>query len=710
MYTEPTEFTNFKDRSGTLRAAILRIYDGTDYWFFGNVEMDIANNETGDTSTYHVYPLLDFDGIVESADFLRKTWAMVRLNVKLHNLPYRINASGNWICPHDDLVDAIKGSEVNLYLIAGPNVTSLDDCLLRFHGIVAGSIMLNEEELAFSCVDRSRLYRVFLPPETVESSGLWPSCPEKSRDKRIPILYGTFDQDFLSPATHNGLVRGIIVQETPPKWVIGKTATNTKIYIGTASRSNFYFEGDNVTFSTTGGYTMAQQDAVDGIYRGSKTLNLNETVEASLYYNRTSYPVVNPANAHDDTTAVATVQDNFSDNGTIMRGVAAWGIDNHDLLLTMISDETASIRILCEFRDINMVGGLTATDMNLGLAYGPTEEAQHITAWPIFVNQLGDSGWLYVEPLIAADYAEDIFANDVHLMFNVQTSSGGDGSTNNQNLCTIDELRVKLETNIKRWTDAWFEGIAFGDTNDHHAPDIIKDILETYCGLESKYIISANFSDAKRTAYGPMRVCLSSANAGYSDVIIRNIIEQSNISFFWNARSEPKCVHILRYGSETVTIDATITYADIIEKSVKLSKSDFSIDELVVYSRWQEEFGRFRDEDTYNAPVEGAGTGFMEVRWKFVNGNAVGYLGAGYVSNSNALWAFDRTIVELETKGFKYANLEIGDLIELDYNTFDPRIKAFTESWQDKVLIVIGLVQRANSTVIKVMETSFVET
>lgn len=702
MYDEPTEFTNFKDRSGALQAVILRVHIGSDRWFFGNVEMDIANNEDGDTSTYHVYPLFDFDGIVESIDSLRKTWTGVCLGVTIHNLPYRIDSSGDWVRPHDDLADLSKGNEVYLYLVAGPNVASLDDCLLRFYGIVAGNIVLDGNKLSFACADRSRLYRVFLPDTLVES--VWPSCPEDSRGKRIPIFYGDFDQDFSAPATHNGLIRGVRVQEAPPKWVFGIATSDVTLYMGSAGRARWYFEGDNITWAVTSSYKTGQQNAVDGIYRGSVILPLNETVEASLYYNRTSYPVVNPVNAHDDTTAEATVQDNHTDDGGNMIGVAAWGIDDSDLLQRLILDESANVRILCQFRNIDWSGGITGTIMSLGLMFGPTGRPEYNSLRSISMDDLGQSGWYNIEPIMASSFAQDIFANAIHFMFSAATTGGGDSTKNNQDICTIDELRVKVESNITTWTDAWYEGTGQAEDN---APDIIRDILEQYCNVPSALILNDHFDyiSTQDRFFAPMHVYLHSGNAGYSDAIIRQIIEQSNFTFCWNALSQPKCIRVIwptSTGSPPST--TTIVYADV-EGSIRVTKSDFIINRLKVFSRWQEEFGAYYDTDAF-----GSGAASMEVRWKFVNNTSYGYggaidnLGQWLITDSDALWKNPWIIVEFETKGFKYASLEIGDHIELDYTTFDPRLKAFGESWQDKRLMVVGLTQRADSTRIKAIE------
>jgi hypothetical protein len=91
------------------------------------------------------------------------------------------------------------------------------------------------------------------------------------------------------------------------------------------------------------------------------------------------------------------------------------------------------------------------------------------------------------------------------------------------------------------------------------------------------------------------QVNLHSGNEMWSDTLIRQICEQAPIAFCWNGLSKAYTIDL---DDSSPTIEFTIPMSHIRNNTWKVSRSTWFVNKMKVFSRYQQEKGRYIDERT----------------------------------------------------------------------------------------------------------------
>jgi len=290
----------------------------------------------------------------------------------------------------------------------------------------------------------------------------------------------------------------------------------------------------------------------------------------------------------------------------------------------------------------------------------------------------------------------------------------------NQNIATIAGLRIRCVNYINYWdavkNNTSYEGFASGNgrkfpswidasgwSNSKNAGDlidtpnfIIASLLIDELGLAHTDLDKASFDAADNTTTITAR--LNQINQESAWDIIQKLCEQSTFAFFFSGAGKAKLIPL---DNTSPTISRTIPFSHLVANSWQVSKTPIVANYINAKSRWQEEYGAYRDIDI---ATHGGTDNVFDAEWKNIAGTSVDNLLAHLITNSNAIWSHEHNQLEISTLGLGYADLEIGDWIMLDGTTVDPHFKAYGQSWDVPQLLIVEIQQTYNSTYIRAIE------
>ncbi len=688
---------------------IVKLYDGTNYYYFSDVNMRL-NYPT----TPFVYALIkSFSGIQEGFDWATKSWEVANVDIELVNAPYRMNSSGVMVRPSDDL-GGVTAYEAIVYLVAGETIATFpNDCLARFVGNVEPGLEYDADTIKLTIIDKSKFLNIKLPKNLISS--VWADAPPESLNQKIPIAYGQYslagddDDDF--DYTGLGLALAIPVDINPgQKFVIANHVGEeiTQLWSAFSGLTHPAIHSLATLDFDDGGYITAVLYTAEW---GAGIFDLWAMPEAGAYIDEAGV-AQNLANENgrdlDDTTYVEGKDSYDTGDAGYTAHASYWKLKDASWLISHIDDlgammfqvkatsqmgtpDEAKIRIQTE---INETPGTIVEEDDIGItgswaSSGVVPNLQ--TQKPNFLR-------LYVK--------KDAWAS-------------ADGVADNQTVIYIYEIRVKFFCVLKdfqktfaackgRTYGSWITGRGASYADDFMIEDmsgIIESLLRDEAGLVDADIDMTSFTAAENTNVKG-RINLHSGNQMLLFDIIKQLAEQSTFAFFWSAAGKAYLIPLNDFIVPTIveTIPASLICGD--DKGlpeIRVIKTKFIANKATIESRYQQEYGNvYRDLTTIENTTKTAGkfgTINIDLRWPNICGTSAAHVANHYIrkadgtaADGDGIWANEHNQVQFATVGFAYAHLQPGDWIQLDATTVDPHILApGGESWATIKLLITNV-------------------
>jgi len=726
------EFKAFYRLSGQVNNTIVWLTDGSKNFFFSQMEMQFGVN--------HVYALLaGHSGIVEDVDILDHTWSVSNVTVKLQNKDYKRDTDGSWIKLSDDLT-GIVGKAAYIYLQCGSSMTSIPGgCLKRFDGYVFCEPEYDAEYVYVTLVDKTKLNETILPQNLV--GDIYSDAPEEYAGKKIPLVYGKFTEPNIFndyTETSEGLAKSIpINNETPPKMVVSDhicdALTTSELFVSESNAGNLPAKSDTTSASVT------LDDSGRTTYTPEDTFNLRLELMDARNDNLTRVgDEIDPTNylrAIDrDGDSYATIVDGRDDGaGNAVCGDAVYKFQFSEWLRRIIPEDTANIKaaerlrsFILRYKIRNIYAGVSFDSWRYKFAN--TYEDRIYTNVNVQWTTNNPAVWVntinHWASFTMTSTSEVLTPNAVYFLMCDDVCSAGDGITGNWDLAEIYGLLLLINYLPEDYTNgfaaadgrvygSWITGRSSNYSDGDCIEDpagIIESLLRDELGLVGADIDVISFVIAENTS---VKARLNITEEENVWEIIRKITEQSTFTFVWTATGKAKLIDL---SDSTPNDDAEIPFSHIIDGNIKITQSDNNIiNTLNVKSRWQAEYDLYRDSDVYNNSASETlyGEGIKSVNWPMLAGTSAQHIARHYVksadgtdSNGDGLLANKHPVLEIETPGHYYSNLEIGDAICLDHNTVDPQLLLYGETWYNKPFIITHLENHLDRTVIKAVNLS----
>lgn len=708
--TSGKSFADFQNRLDARFATIVKMTRGSSVWYLGDMEIDWG--------AIHVYALLTgCTGMKRVIDPFRKNWSVGEVTLTFSNLPFKMDSSGNRLRPSDD-INVRETDPVEIYLLCGENATGLSDCILGFSGLLKEPPKFNENTWSITIIDRSIfLLNQMLPDKTV--GAIYSNAPEKFKDKLIPFVYGEFRSGASSDYTSDdlGLAKGIPVNsDVPPKCVVSDHQLNQFSYI--------YFQEGVITFpSVYSSSTLLTNDSGRGT--GAPTSQVvvicippeNNNHEGYYLPYLASQEPDNPSRAYDKNEATYCEGWDGFDNSSQMYSNAAFGFS---------SDLDDKVGLIFE-KAIQQGSGSWGWRYKIGPSAGITFNASNIHFWsnstgsanaPTTTGLSGtyDNTWRNTSTLtidMTADFGVDPGRMRFCACVTAGSTSGADGTINNKHIMRVYELRLRvtydepggdyLWAELKgREFGSWIDGA--GHSNSFNAGDLIEDpayIIESLLRDELSWA-TANIDEASFDAAANTSVIMRMNLTKKATVarIIRQICEQSTFAFHVNSAGKARLIPLNESSPST---DRTIPFSHIKANSLRLSQAGPFVNYLTSHSCWLPQLGKYRDVDTYwnDSSMTDFGKHEETVYWPNIEGSSAFHIW-GLLLGASGLWSKPRRVIEFEAVGFTNADLEIGDWIELDDETWDAQLKQVGgASWSGGQFLITEVTQKQDGTRIK---------
>lgn len=684
---------------------------------------------------FHCYSLLEsISGMASAVDIYSKQFINSDVTVSIRNeLFWKTNAGVNKRV--SDIIPAVVGKEARVYLLLGESVSDIDDCLLRFTGVVDSAPEYNGERVVLRFLDKSRGRNIILPRNP--AAAVYSNVADKDKSLYIPLVYGTFSAGYnqATPFQTNGLARGIgLVPTNPPfpyLYIISDHPLNAVSNLLIDIRAGYPFIAESVSLSASNasysnrGTGIMVEDA-NGDYFGNLFFNLNSSVPADYSL---SGVAINPGNVYDDNeTTYGTLRDNISDPGSggNRQGEACFGIDAesvlHQILFSGIDPD-----LIIQTHDVALVSGVVDNQFWLRIyyrRYGSTNirlESSDISL-PIDV-----SGYSTLYTVASAGTALQRSNKPLAFSANFISSGGGDGLQNNQDLIRMYGFRFRLrkimvkhdEYNTAIIQNVFFEcqGRKFGTwidasgwSNSHNSGDlidkpnfIIASLLIDELGFSDSDLDKASFDDADGYTSQSMYVDLYRETTAFG--FIESLLKQSTFAMAISGTGQARLIPL---DNSNPTVSRTISYFHIRNESFKISKVPVYANQADYRSRYQEEISNYRDSGVANNTTSQGTYGTIKLNQPLdlrnISGSSVTNLLSHLISGTNGIWANEHILIEFEANGFIYADLDVGDWISLDSASFDPYLLAFGSSWSGMKFLIIEISQYPEKTFIRAIK------
>jgi len=731
--TSGKSFADFQNRLDARIATIVKITYGSDVWYLGDMEIEWG-------AGLHVYALLTgCSGMKRAIDPFRKKWSVGEVTLTFSNLPFKKDGSGNWLRPSDD-INAVESNPVEIYLLCGENATGLSDCILCFSGLIKEPPKYDENTWNITVIDRSiSLMNEILPTKIVGS--IYSDAPEEFENEMIPLIYGEFKHSFqgdslaiLIPLENSlGLCKGIpINNETPPKSVFSSHVLHTfETVFWQPSQfkhpAECWFPGWRTLSVNDSGYGTASF-----IFSSSELpqfclyIEPGNTNTRGYSFENEGLPV-NPKYVWDrKTSTYCILKDNISDNGTTMKGEARFGFPGDPDMLAYfdaikvphwiwpgITFDTIKWGMIYRANlhpDLPSASACTylyyATDGSTNLRK-PTS----VGDWPLTL----DAQWR-MAPIGAGMFYQPWSDKNAQYLMGIyasNTTSQGDSTVDNQNMLRIYDLWFVMIGLMPNITYTWgqIKGRAFGSwidgaghSNSFDAGDLIVDpayIIESLLRDELDWA-TANIDEASFDAAANTSVIMRMNLTKLATVakIIRQICEQSTFAFHINSAGKARLIPI---NESSPTTDRTIPFSHIKADTLRTSQAGPFVNWLTYHSCWLPQLQKYRNiEKAFDASsVPQYGLHEHIVYWPNIEGSSRDHIVGHLISSPFYIWSRPKNVIEFETFGFTNADLEIGDWVELDDETWDAQLKLGGASWSGEQFLVAEVTQKQNGTRIK---------
>lgn len=702
--TSGKTFADFQDRIDARIATIVKMTRGGDTWYLGDMEIDWG--------TTHVYALLkSCTGIKRAIDPFNKKWSVGEVTLSFSNFPFKVDSSGNRLRPSDD-IGVRETDPVEIYLLCGENATGLSDCILYFSGLLKEPPKFDENTWSITVVDRSvSLMNQMLPSTTVGS--IYSDAPGKYQDDLIPLVYGIFVHD--AGSNRYGLSKGIPVnQDVPPKCVFADHVL--KSFSSMSIQESGFDEPSNYTDVTLN---------INDNGRGTGAPN-TQKVKIYLVPDNSNYGTHDPIciqapdnsrNAYDiDDNTYAESWDCF-DNNSYMATDVNWGYLSErdkaigDLLSKAIRMSESGCGYGIRYK-INSSSGITFEHTGTYLFFRALPSYE--VTW--YMSPTGDevfNGTIRETSVRAHDSVLDSGRKIYVLTFIGECHSGADGVTLNQHIAKIYEMWLYILYDHPGGEPQWghLQGRAFGSwidgaghSNSFNAGDLIEDpvyIIESLLRDELSWA-TANIDEASFDAAANSSVVMRMNLTKKATIarIIRQICEQSTFAFHVNSAGKAKLIPLNESSPST---DRTIPFSHIKANTLSPIMVGPFCNSLHYSSCWLPQLQKYRDVDSAEnvGSQNNYGVHELPVYWPNIEGASVVHI-KGTLLDGTGLWCVPKRAIEFETVKFTNADIEIGDWIELDDETWDAQLKQlYGTSWSGEQFLVTEVTQKQDGTRIK---------
>jgi len=348
----------------------------------------------------------------------------------------------------------------------------------------------------------------------------------------------------------------------------------------------------------------------------------------------------------------------------------------------------------------------------------------------ISLSIIDDYGWDFTfnksNPMNATTRLEPHFPLALVFRATCPDGTGWQGpDRNTHSLARVNNANLKFEYKPLAVSDYYVAGSgsaasswiqAAGRTNSLSTGDllqdpafIIEDILRTHVAVPVGNIDTASFDAAENTSMST-RLNIHADNKNSVNSFIKQISEQSTFAFCYTSSGQARLIPM---NDTTPTTTRIIPFSHIKDGKIKIKKRRAYCNNLNVQHRYlPEEGGAFKSISNYTNSTSQSSFGeeIQDAAFENITNNkqattdSVDHIGAHLVGNSNAIWANEHLIIELELVGFTGNDLEVGDYIELDATTCDPQLKPYGSSWSGKQFLIIEPTHKMLGTKIKAME------
>lgn len=169
---------------------VIKLVFGGHTYLFSNTDMQLDEG--------HVYSVIDESPVIDHmVRLVTKDWSVNEVEVVIKNAGYKVNTAGEQISFADECGLA-SGGTINIYVLAGPEPTSLVDGYPLFAGVIAKAPRVTTENIYLTARDGAGLKNKFLPTSQISD----PVIPFRKN----PIVYGEFNKTYNS-AVDLGLVK-----------------------------------------------------------------------------------------------------------------------------------------------------------------------------------------------------------------------------------------------------------------------------------------------------------------------------------------------------------------------------------------------------------------------------------------------------------------------------------------------------------------------
>jgi len=715
-YTRSDSFEQYSMRSGMQSDTIIKITKKDDVYYFSTRPFPRGLN-----TTEPFYPMLiSHSSISEEINFYSKQFSNSNVNVVLSNAVFYPNDNSTPLRASDILTN-INGATIDIYQFID-GITDISDCLLIFKGRVLSSatIKANRDLLYFTAHDNGKLLDKKIPTTLVKDE--YEDAPTDTLLLPIPIVYGSFNggTDILYD-THVGLAKAIRISDDQySRYIISNHACHI---VGTA-------------YAGIGGPTVIPIDKTtndnnDGgkawIEVGTGAMGIlnffmDGTGDPSGLYNDGDKQVDTPANINIH-TSMCNFPDNDFDDGNYCIGIGCWRILFERKLLEHMQAGGRIVALYSYLDDTTDFTGGPISYMQFYLYYGraggpspPNDDERvlfgHVTAG------LGDDvsdfvyrQWSYEE---VADMG--ISSGSINtdtwgqcLMFGIEMKAGGippDSIVNNQDVIQFNSAVIRLKRTFDAPSNFLWVGVQGRSGNISKPESIVRDLYMNELGLSTEDIDEDSFTDSINTTWinnVQSRICID--NIMLVSNIVQQLAEQSYCVFHYSGAGKLRCINL---DDESPTITTTIKRGHLINDTIDLSKTSHIINKMTIKSRWQGEYGQYRDSDIYEDVISQNVNNVDSMRiasydWQNVCGESASNVAEHYVNATNGIWSKEHIQVTFEVPGFMYSYLQPGDYIALheDVNNLQ---NAYGDSWEDKKLLIIKTEKSMDRTAITAVE------
>lgn len=682
MRTLPAEFEKYHANSGVPTIFVVHVSDGSNNYYYGTTDAYL-------TDAGHVYGvLLRPPKITESVDIFSRRWSVSGLNLRFSNLPYTKDETGNDHRVIDDLADPFDYT-VKVYVMAGETSDTLSDGLLIYDGIIKDAVEYDETELNMN-VRQALIYEDVMLPEKHVSDYFSTLSLKDYLSVGIPVVYGYFTEGItelngyglaatvlvgygdnlrfvicdhpIASATGQGYV--IVDEVHGPHELLDDTLTSGPNYSYITSSSNqirvFIFPTH--VFSSEG-------------HEGIPSYWLNP--EKAMNMNSGNYGIIRD---YDIGTHVYA-------HGILCHNVSSF------IAQKMAREETVlSAVIKCD----DLPG--TLLDFTMRMTYEATATG-FLTDSAVLTLTKGIPGtWQY-----SAAYDDCKEKSGPFYITVYGHRAGGDGTSENWNLVAVHHAYIRMVYGYDSPANGWAacQGMAYGSwitgrSSNYSSGDVIQDpagIVESIArdrmDVATANVDLTSFIDCESWSI-QARLNITDDNAMTALEAIDLITQQSTFAVIFTADGKLRAVNL---NVTSPSSDKTIYYHDLVEGSLELKRSDFIVNDMTILSRWQAEYGVFRDSSIYTDAGSQAIYGTRKypgtLEWPCILATSASTVANALVgTNTKGLWDQAHIIVTFTTVGLKHIDIEIGDWISFDATSFDPRLKCYGATWGSREFLV----------------------